>query len=75
MKVKIKLSRVHPQGAMNFGRHVVTMQAQEIELNEKEQNELKNDGPKAWFSVEEIIKEEPKVSKKKVSKKVNKKVS
>lgn len=75
MKVSIKLSRRHPQGAMNFGRHVVTMQAQEVELNDKEIADLKNDGPKAWFIVEENKEEKPKVSKKKVTKKVNKKVS
>lgn len=60
---------------MRFGRHTITNVEQEIELNEAEQKELKNDGPKHWFSVSEVKAEEPKKVAKKVAKKVPKKVS
>lgn len=63
MKVKIKLSRRHPHGVMSFGRYMVTNQEQELELNESEIKDLKNDGPKHWFSVVEIKAEENKPAK------------
>ncbi len=72
MFVKIKLSRKHPNNAMNFGRHTVTYQEQEVELNEGEIKDLENEGPKHWFIVEKVEAEKPV---KKVAKKVSKKVS
>ena len=74
---------------MRFGRHVVTNVEQEIELNEAEQKELKNDGPKHWFSVKtegekyaENAKGKPSATpeaieamEKKYSKKIKKKAS
>jgi len=79
MKVLIKLSRRHPQGAMQFGRHSVTLVPKEIELNDAEVKDLKNDGPQFWFAVEKIENERPKKEverpKKERKKKARKKVS
>jgi hypothetical protein len=72
MKIKIKLSRKHPNDAMAFGRFTVTPHDQEIELNDAEVKDLKSAGPKHWFTVSkaEAKKEEPKKeTKKKVIKK------
>ena len=72
MKIKIKLSRKHPQGFMPFGRHTVTNEEQVIELNDAEIKDLENAGPKHWFSFEKVEAEKPV---KKVAKKASKKVS
>ena len=71
MFIKIKLSKLHPHKKMQFGRHSILPEYQEIELNEDEVKDLKGKGPKAWFSYEQIGKIEKsvdKVASKKVAK-------
>ena len=73
MKVSIKLSKRHPNKAMRFGRFIVTLESQDVELNDAEVKDLENEGPKFWFSVKKLEeKEKPKKErKKKTSKKVS----
>ena len=59
---------------MAFGRHDITNELQEIELNDAEIKDLENDGPKHWFVFIEVKAEPAKKVAKKASKKVSKKV-
>ena len=67
MKVKMKLSRKHPNDFMNFGRFVITPHDQDLELNDAEVKDLESTGPKHWFIVSKA--EVKKETKKKVIKK------
>jgi len=60
MKIKIELKKRHPRGYMFFGRHTITTESQEIELNKEEIEDLKNDGPKTWFKFVEVKATAPK---------------
>jgi hypothetical protein len=76
MKVKIKLSKRHPNNFMYFGKHIITYQDQTLELSKEEQALLETTGPKHWFAIskieapkKEIKNEVKKESKKKTGKK------
>jgi len=64
MKVKMKLIKSHPNKAMSFGRHMITYKEEIFELNKEEIEDLKNAGPKIWFSVKKVEKQTKKVTKK-----------
>ncbi len=68
VKKIIKLSKRHPKNAMQFSKHIIKHLPQEFELNESEIKALKTDGPKYWFSVEDVEKVEKKVIKKVIKK-------
>ena len=59
MKVELKLKRYHPRGSMRLGRHFITREFQEFDLNEVEDKELKGECGKHWFEVKayECVKE------------------
>lgn len=61
-KVSLKISKRHPTGAFKLGRHVVTYDLKEFDLNESEEKELKSDGCQAWLTEE---KKAPAKKKKK----------
>jgi hypothetical protein len=51
--MKLRLKRTHPHNRMRLGRHNVTSQLQEFELDDGEQKELKTAGGQHWFTAEE----------------------
>ena len=54
MKISIKLSRNHPAGKMNLGKHVITNEARVIELEKHEEKILGTDEAKHWFKVGDV---------------------
>lgn len=65
----MKLKRAHPHKQMLHGRHVVGMEAQNFELDEAEEKNLKAAGPAHWFEVGKPIKDVAATAPKKTVKK------
>jgi len=55
-KVSLKIARAHGSGKFQLGRHTVTRELKEFDLNEAEVAELKSEGPSHWLTSGEVKK-------------------
>lgn len=70
VKLMLRVGRKHPKGAMRLGRHLITRNLAEFELNKAEVKELNSTGGKHWFmddkEYDEYKKEKEKALKRKL---------
>jgi len=58
-KVFLKIARGHNSGKFNLGKHVITHELKEFELNEDEVKELESEGPSYWLTSGKPAKKAP----------------